>query len=75
MCPASLRVCGVGTLTLIAVLTATTAANAQQSYFIESVNSSLYLDANPRTQGNGAQVYLWEFIGGLPQRWRLRKAD
>jgi hypothetical protein len=42
--------------------------------FIESANNSLYLDANPRTQGNGAQVYLWEFNGGRPQRWRIREA-
>jgi hypothetical protein len=74
MSPANLRVCGVRALALLAVLTATTAAKAQ-GHFIQSASNSLYLDANPRTQGNGAQVYLWEFNGGPAQRWRLRPAN
>jgi len=73
MSPANLKVCVVRTLALYVALTATTAANAQFN-FIQSVNSSLYLDADPGQQGNGARVYMWEFNGSPWQKWRLKDA-
>jgi hypothetical protein len=63
-------------LTLFGVLFAAAPTDAQPSpATIQSANSGLYLDANPKTQGNGAQVYLWNFNGMVQQKWRLKPAN
>src|SRR5947208_3468156 len=61
-------------LALSAVLAATNAAGAQAPKTVQSVNNSLYLDADTNTQGNGAKVQLWESNGAAQQKWHLKDA-